>query len=441
MNSLERRLQVVVFLSLLVLIVTFWYLGNREIAVHTEDFVISRLEHDAEGLLAALTIDPATGGLRLARVNPIFEQPLSGHYFLILMQNGDGLSSRSLWDFHLDVSMLQPGESSRMRIPGPAGQSLLVWTHGYHKAGRNITLAVVEDLSLIDRERDEFTRAFAILGFGGLFTLILVLTLALRSSFGRLDRIREDIRHLESGKTRKLSEDVPTEILPLVRELNQLLDLLTQRLERSRNALGNLAHAFKGPLNLLTQYLDEMREAPDAEKLGQAESQVERIRQLMERELKRARLAGKGMQVQRFDPEQEMHDLLGVLKQMHQKPLSIEYRTEGRVPPFGDREDMLELLGNLLDNACKWAAQQVVVKLRVAQQGIEISVEDDGQGLSEQDLHRLTERGTRLDETVEGHGLGLAIAKDIVKLYGGSLHFSRSEVLGGLLVRVMFPGP
>ena len=118
--------------------------------------------------------------------------------------------------------------------------------------------------------------------------------------------------------------------------------------------------------------------------------------------------------------------------------MKIDSRVEAGVPTFGDREDMLELLGNLLDNACKWATSSV--NCTVSGRGeIQLRVEDDGAGLSDQELERMTRRGTRLDESVEGHGLGLAIAKDIVNLYGGEMRFSRSSRLGGLEVRVHLP--
>ena len=251
--------------------------------------------------------------------------------------------------------------------------------------------------------------------------------------------MREDIRRLEQGKTGKLAEDVPAEILPLVQEFNRLLKLLAQRLERSRNALGNLAHALKGPLNLLIQYFD-IKDSVDYDRhRKQAATQAVRIRQLMDRELKRARLAGKGIPSQRFQPQAELPDLVEVLKQVHQsRSLQIQYQVDEDVPSFGDREDMLELLGNLLDNASKWAASKVACRI-LSNEQIQILIEDDGMGLSDQELERLTQRGARLDETVEGHGLGLAIARDIVKLYGGSMQFGRSPQLGGLQVKVVLP--
>ncbi len=439
MNSLERRLQVGLSLSLAVLIIVLWAVGNHSIKGLTEDFVVSRLEHDAESLLAALVIESGQTRVRWRRIDQIYTQPLSGHYYVVRLENGNELTSRSLWDQSMPVAQLKAGESRRLHIAGPAGQQLLVWIKGFQKQGHGMTIAVAEDLSSVQAQRDHFMRTFSLLALAGLVLLLAIQRLVVRRSFRRLEPLREDIRQLELGRTDRLSDDVPTEILPLVQEFNHLLSLLAQRLERSRNALGNLTHALKGPLNLLMQYFDSEEELNSANGNSQARSQVERIRQLMERELKRARLAGTGIQSQHFDPQIELPDLIGVLQQVHQdRQLSIEYTVTGNLPAFGDREDMLELLGNLLDNACKWASSRVLCRISGVEV-IQISVADDGQGLSDADLEKLTRRGIRLDETVEGHGLGLSIAKDIIKLYGGGIDFRRSASLGGLEVNISLP--
>jgi signal transduction histidine kinase len=439
MNSLQRRLQWGLALSLILLMAAMWVVGNRSVRALTEEFIASRLEHDAESVLAALVLGTDSEAFRPGRLAEVYRRPLSGHYYLILFPDGRQLVSRSLWDHALSLPQLSPGESLRMRLEGPAGQELLVLVQGLRKQGRELTLAVAEDLTPMREQRDQFKRNFALLAIGGLALLLLVQGWVVRRSFRRLEPLREDIRRLGQGKTEQLTEDVPTEILPLVQEFNQLLRLLNQRLERSRNALGNLAHALKGPLSILIQYLD--RQAEDRDELVQARAQAERIRQLMERELKRARMAGKGVPRRRFDPAEDLPDLIMVLRQLHsERKLDLRWQVADEIRPFGEREDLLELLGNLLDNACKWAKSKVVCRI-AGSEAVTIVLEDDGVGISDQDLARLTERGGRLDETVEGHGLGLAIAKDIVKLYGGTMSFSRSPELGGLQVEIRLPQP
>jgi signal transduction histidine kinase len=416
-----------------------WFIGNQAVRSMTESFVASRLEHDAKGLLAAMVIEPGGVKVRWRRISQVYAQPLSGHYYVIRFDDGQSVRSRSLWDQLLEIPQLAPGEMRRQQVSGPSDQQLLMLLNGYQKNGRSFTLGVAEDLAPIYQERDNFMLWFALLAAGGLLGLLLVQSIVVRRSFKHLEKVQEDMHALEQGKLAKLSEDVPSEVLPLVQEFNHLLHLLSQRLERSRNALGNLAHALKGPLNLLTQYFDaEGIDATEA-KRQQARFQTERIRQLMERELKRARLAGKDLTSGRFNPAEELSDLIAVLQQLYRdKTLSIQHQVDELVEPFGDREDMLELLGNLLDNACKWATSKVVCHIEGGEQ-IAILVEDDGTGLKDDDIHYLTQRGNRLDENMEGHGLGLAIVGDIVKLYGGTISFSRSAELGGLGIHILLP--
>ena len=439
MKSLESRLQLSLVVTLVVLMSLIWLIGNQALRSMTERFVASRLEHDAEGLLAAMIIDGGGVKVRWRRINQVYSQPLSGHYYVIRFDDGHTVRSRSLWDQSLEIPQLAAGETRHELVQGPSDQQLLLLLNGYRKNGRNLTLGVAEDMTPVYQERDYFMRWFAVLALGALLVLLLVQSVAVRRSFRRLERVRDDMHRLEQGQVVELSEDVPTEVRPLVQEFNHLLRLLSQRLERSRNALGNLAHALKGPLNLLTQYFDASGSDPVDRERQQAALQTERIRQLMERELKRARLAGKDLSSRRFNPAEELPDLIAVLRQVHRgKAVSVQHRIGEEVEPFGDREDMLELLGNLLDNACKWAASRVVCRIEGGER-IGILVEDDGKGLEDDDIHHLTERGTRLDENAEGHGLGLAIVGDIVKLYDGSITFRRSDELGGLSVRILLP--
>ncbi len=439
MKSLERVLHLGLVLSLLLLMGGLWVVGNQSVRSLTEDFVVSRLEHDAENLLAALELDPILTRVRQGRISQVYQQPLSGHYYLFLFPDGTQLSSRSLWDQTLEIPELKPGESRRLRVMGPSGQRLFILLKGFRKQGRELTLAVAEDMTLIRERRDRFKRDFGLFALAGIVGLLLLQGLVVRYAFRRLQPLREDIRRLERGEAEALSEEVPSEILPLVREFNSLVQLLARRLERSRNALGNLTHALKGPLNILLQYFDTLDKRGEGVTSDEARAQAERIGQLMERELRRARLAGTGVQGQRFHPAQELPDLIGLLKQLYRdRNPDIQWRVAEEAPAFGDREDMLELLGNLLDNACKWAASRVVCHIDVGA-GIEILVADDGEGISDEDLVRLTERGVRLDETREGHGLGLAIARDIVHIYGGEMRFGRAPELGGLQVTVRLP--
>jgi signal transduction histidine kinase len=267
---------------------------------------------------------------------------------------------------------------------------------------------------------------------------VLIQRWILRRGFRAVDRVREQLHDVSEGQRERLEFMGPVEIRPLSVEINRLLDQVRQRLQRSRQALGNLAHALKSPLTLLTRELDSLPlRASDRERIS---AQLERVGQLVERELKRARFAGEGGG-QRFEPAEDVPDLVEALRQLHRgRGLSIEIgRLDAGRLPF-DREDMFELLGNLLDNACKWARQRVIVEI-VREDVVVFRVRDDGPGISVEDRARPLRRGTRLDEQEPGHGLGLAIVRELVEGYRGSLTLDEAAGLGGLEVRVVLPLP
>jgi signal transduction histidine kinase len=435
-KSLEKQLHLGLALSLLLLFGVLWLTGERFLQRMTEDFVASRLEHDAQALLGALKIGSQQLKVRPARVNQIYQQPFSGHYYVVRLPDGRQAVSRSLWDYQLELPQLNPGQRQRLHLDGPDKQRLLVWVGGFRKQGMTLTLTVAEDVTPINTMREAFLLNFALLSLSGLVLLLLLQRWVVRRSFSRLESVKAEIQRFAEQGGQPLSEEVPQEIRPLVKAFNRLLLLLTQRNERSRNALGNLAHALKAPLNLLGRYFDRLPQAALNQEAGEARAQAERIKLLIERELKRARMAGMGTPSQRFDPRQDLADLIAVVAQVHQeRSVTVDSRIAPQLTQFGDREDMFELIGNLLDNAFKWADRQVCVSLS-QDAGMSISVEDDGVGLTDAELQRLTQRGSRLDESVEGHGLGLSIALDIAKLYGGGIQFDRSPDLGGLRARV-----
>ncbi|MCK5648766.1 MAG: ATP-binding protein, partial [Gammaproteobacteria bacterium] len=431
MNSLEQRLHTGLSLSLLLLFGLLWFLGQKSMNDLTHELVGSRIEHDIESLLAALEVSADTVHLIKGRMPPIYQQPFSGHYFVVSINHKPVIHSRSLWDQSLIVPELRTGERILQVSDGPAEQKLLQISMAFNKKGLDISIALAEDLTLINTQNLKFKKYFFILSALGLILLLLLQSIILRISFKRLESLRSDIKHLDEGELLKLSENVPSEVLPLVQEVNHLLTLLEKRLERSRNALGNLSHALKSPLNLLFQYFyshpDKNDRNADPElfdtKRANAKTQVERINQLINRELKRARLAGKGGSTQRFNAAKDVPELVAVVKQIYaHRDLTINYHIDKTVTTFGDREDMLELIGNLLDNACKWANNEIKIIISrhlvsspllhgVSPESdkINIIIEDDGQGIAKDQLASLIQRGTRLDESVDGHGLGLSI--------------------------------
>ncbi len=441
MGSLRSRLNVGLAVGLLAVFVLQWLLVSLAIRHAAEGYVFTRLEHDIDGLLAGLTVTGA-GRLRIdgARLGPIYQTPFSGHYFR-LASAGELIRSRSLWDQDLPEVRLPAGRRDVRRVTGPLAQPLLVLTRAFAFRGRPLTISVAEDLTSLDREIREFSLRYALISTAALALLLTVQGLIVRIGVKPLKRLRADLLRLERGEITQVDAVAPREIEPLVQELNRLLVAMRERLRRSRQALGNLAHALKTPLTLLTDLAarPELRALPDIQR--ELAVHTAAIDRLIERELKYARLAGAVSAGMRFAFDEEVPALIETLRAIHrEKDLVIDYRSSAHPVVSADREDMLELLGNLLDNACKWSRKAVRIRVETGDR-LTILVEDDGPGCAPGELDRLTERGARLDESARGHGLGLAIAREIVEAYGGRLEFRRSSELGGLAVAVSLPRP
>lgn len=442
MKSLERQLQTSLAIVLVLILLGLVFVANLSTRSLLQEFVTSHLEHEANRLFRALETTQ-TPRVRWRRLDPIYNTPNSGHYYAIrLNTNQTGeiiIRSPSLQNENIPTPYTKT-PTALHDISGPQNQHLIVWSKTYDKNGQSVTISIAEDMSLLMNNRRYFSILFISMGILGLVLMLVSQRIVIRRLFKHLDHSRQEIKQIESGERKQLSEDVPTEIYPLVKEFNHSLSMMQQRMKRSRNSLGNLAHALKTPLSLLVQQLDE------GENLSQAKQQAERIRQLTERELKRARLAGLGNTAQRFDPREELPILIEVLKQAHNKNnLNIDLHIANSIKVFGDREDMLELLGNLMDNAFKWAKSHISCSVLIEEnitketKQIIITIDDDGLGKKPQELKQLAQRGVRLDESVEGHGLGLAICKDIIKLYAGTIYFNQSQQLGGFQVEIKIP--
>lgn len=431
-SSLKLRLAVGLSLSLLLLLGGQYWLVSGAIRATAEDYVASRLRHDTEGLLAALRWQPDR--VRLAASDTIYRHPYSGHYYRI--QAGERtLRSRSLWEADLPLPEVAVGASRRLHVSGPDNQPLLVRVAAFREGDRTVRIAVAEDLTPLNSDLAAFQWRYGLVSMAVAAALLGLQWLLVAVGLRPLRRLQGEVAALERGERQALSEDVPAEVRPLVTELNRLLGVLGERLTRSRNALGNLAHALKAPLTRLFQAAEAAPVRDHPALRDQILEPAQTIRERIDRELSRARLAA-GSPGQRFDPGREIPALIRALERIHaDRDLAITYHGPEPGTAFGDREDLLELLGNLLDNACKWAESRVTVTAAI-DGGLALTVADDGPGVSEAQRDQLTERGTRLDEVGEGHGLGLAIVGDIVSAYGGRMTFSRSPDLGGLAVHV-----
>jgi len=407
-----------------------------------EDYVISRLQHDAD-LLYIRVLDAADPEASVqSAAGTVYQLPLSGHYFLIRHGEGPWLRSRSLWDADLDVDLPDARGESVFRLDGPAGQHLLGYAKRFPSADGGIVIVVTEDIARLDTAISAFGQNMLIgLGLALLMLLVLQRQLLLRGLAPLKDAVTA-CRQIERGEPASLDKPAPREVQPMLDALNRLAQHHAQRLGRIRHAVGNLSHALKTPLAVLQHRADELAHSHSPDSARAIQAQIDTMRDTIERELRRARLAGGGPTREGFDARAQLHALAHALRQLHpDRPIDIVLDVPDRRFAL-DREDMLELFGNLLDNACKWARSRVVLHVAdepEAGDALVCTLDDDGPGVPPEMIGNLGTAGLRSDEQRPGHGIGLVIVGDIVAQYGGRVDYAPSPTLGGLRVMLHLP--
>ena len=436
MKSIQRRLSlglasVLIVVGLILAQSSLWLFDHSLRRYLRED-----LKDETQTLLVALVRGQNGVQLDERRLDPTFQRPFSGHYFRIDFAE-ETWRSRSLWDRDLPKPAragLQDGLGD-----GPRGQLLLVYRGDYQRFGQRFSISVAQDYTPILESFRRLQWLGLGLGAAALLLILLAQRYTVRSALRPLERVREQIAQLQQGRRTELDSQVPQELEPLVAQVNHLLSHTEDTLKRSRNALGNLGHALKTPLAVLVSLSEreELRDQPELQ--ATLREQLAQIRQRLERELGRARLAGEALPGAHFDCAAELPGLFSTLGMIHSHGLKLEWQAEPGLCLPWDREDLLELLGNLLDNACKWADAEVRLSLVQEGEGYRLWVDDDGPGIAPERREAVLGRGTRLDEQVTGHGLGLGIVRDMVEAWGGSLSLEDSP-LGGLRVAISLPG-
>jgi signal transduction histidine kinase len=439
-HALRTRLAAGLAISFVLLAGLQWLLAGIAIERLLKAQLAQRLERDAENLLAALDGE-AGAPLRLddASVGGEYRRPFSGHYFRIVIDGGDDISSRSLWDDTLPLPAADSERIAQSEAAGPQGQSLWLLSARYEKRGQSVRILVAEDLSALRTGLRQWHLLYGVLTLAVVALVLAVQQWVVRRSLAPLDTLRAQMRALERGERERLDVALPDEIAPLVDQFNALLGMLLRRSQRSRDALGNLAHALKTRLAVLLQVAESPALAAHPELQQRMTDSTELMRRAIERELRRARLMGGTHPARRSHLRDAAERLAATLAILHgERSPDIALDIAADVTLAMDAEDLMELLGNLMDNACAWCRGRVRLSVERGAD-LKLLIEDDGPGCAPEQLESLSARGFRADETKPGQGLGLSIVRDLVDSYGGALEFGPSPVLGGLRVTVHLP--
>src|SRR5215207_960336 len=365
---------------------------------------------------------------------PLFELPLSGWYWQVTRLNAakpEVRSSRSLWDRglpHLSEQSVaaDPDGSRKSYVPGPEEQRLRLVERDVDLGddGRFL-VGVGGDASELDDEVLAFDGAI-VTTFLVLAAVLLLTTLfQVRFGLAPLNRISRSLAAIRSGKAEKLVGSFPVEIEPLARETNALIDANREIVERARTHVGNLAHALKTPLSVM---MNEAAARGDDAFADKVKEQTGIMRDQVTRHLERARIAARVAVVGTITDVVPVVQALArtIEKSHHEKKIAIELDIQAESLFRGERQDLEEMVGNLVDNACKWAGSRVSIEVLAEQpepgrQVVRIVVDDDGPGLTPAQREQVSRRGQRLDETKPGSGLGLSIVTELPGLYGGGL--------------------
>lgn len=379
-----------------------------------------------------------------------YEIPLSGHYWVIASLQPDGGFGRderpaSLWDSDPPIpdslkqqAMESTGTSVFSDAEGPNGETLRVGVRAImlETGSQLVLLMAAADRDATDRGAQRFlfllSGAMLALAGGVLVALLVQIRLVLRP----LSRVQADVAAVREGQRTRLDDDYPSEVAPLAEEVNKLLDHNQTVVERARTHVGNLAHALKTPLAVLRNEamgetaLDDVVRRQTAAMLSNVEHY-----------LKRAQAAARAQTLSARTPIQPVVDSLVRLLDRLFADRGIEVKAT--ISPGdvfrGEKQDLEEMLGNLMENACKWATSRVEVSIDTVEDGwIDLHIDDDGPGLDADERQKALQRGVRLDESAPGTGLGLSIVKELAQLHSGYLQLGESP-LGGLRATLRLP--
>jgi signal transduction histidine kinase len=439
-GSLTRRMIGVSALWIVLLLGVGGYTLDRFLVSAITSNFDTQLEYVLTGMISSAEIGPdgQVFFTRNAVADQRFLEPYSGLYYQISGAGSDPFPSRSLWDRQLRVGSAHvDNEAHYYDSDEFSDEKLRIVERDVRlpNSQTNWRFQVAQGRDSLDQQisvlRRTMVRSFGILGLG------LIILAALQAIYGLwpLRRVRREIAAIRSGQKSRVDERLPPEIEPMVVELNQLLEHNEVQAEEARRHAGNLAHALKTPLTVITNAA-----TAKAEDLGPTViREATTMRRQVDHHLARARAIGRRSSAQaRAQVWTSLEAVERAVSRLYDN-VTIDVAGDRKTSVRVERQDLDEMLGNLIENAAKYGGGRVFVTVGKADDMVEIEVEDDGRGIPEEERVSIFDRGARLDTDKPGTGLGLAIVRDVAQIYGGTVLLEESEDLGGLLARLRLP--
>ncbi len=442
-RSLGLRLILLACASIGIALIATGFLFSTLFHSYFEERMYRELENQLNQLTANIALDDLNSLVVAELPDPRFELPFSGLYWQVLEDGGDQIFSRSLWGEPIETPPIDTaGRSVRGRVTTPGEVSLLTLSWriliGDNADPRVLKLTVAVDEAEVTDALAQF-RTTLVQWLALLFVFLIVASWAqVRLGLAPLEAIRNRIQDIRSGEADRLDGAFPREVMPLADEVNELLRLHEESLKSARSRASDMAHGLKTPLTVMLTLAQDAESAGQPEISADIREQVEAMHAYVERELARTRMqVPSKLKLTRVKPTAER--MVNMISRLPREvPVSWQVEIPDKLSSPLDEHDMSELLGNLLDNARKWARSRISLTAGSANGEGYIRVEDDGPGVPQDEIDTIKQRGHRLDDTVQGTGLGLAICEDMAIAYGAKLDISLSE-MGGLAVTFLWP--
>lgn len=458
LRSLQARQMLAAAVGLVAFLALAGYALNAAFADTARNNLRERLKNYATSYAAGIdfTRDRSLY-IREQPPDPRFDVPGSGLYLEVVMPDGQGNSMSAEGPLLPDNQgrLLAPrqevfeGPLAMTQIDGSDGEVYryglgLVWGgDGDPSSEFPYTIYVMEDSRALGAQLRLFRGALWFYLGGAGIILLLLQTVVLRWSLRPMRHVINELTHVQRGESERMSDDHPRELEPLTASINALIESERAHMERQRNTLADLAHSLKTPLAVLRTELDSGQSTDTLRE--ELDTQLKRMGNLVSYQLARAASGGHKLFSAAVPIESTAEEIVSGLEKVYAtKGVLCEFEIDEKACFHGEAGDLQELLGNLLENAFKWARSRVLLTAKPhldgnRRSGLLLVVEDDGPGIAGPDIAKVLQRGVRGDERVQGHGIGLSIVQDLIKDYRGELQVSRSEEMGGARFEVTLP--